>query len=356
MLSRTLGKGPRSEEKFEGTKMLELLSSSGNSGLFTKTVDPSATLTMSGRSHTVAGLSSNSLLTALGGIAGGSTDAQRYPLSLQRYNLANGSVSNPASPRSYVRASGCQRGDKLYVTNAIMNGVDSSEMFSYDLLTGTTAALAQSPFQPRTLCAMAPFGNDFLMMAGGALNGVSQNTCAIYRVSSNTWVAGANMPADVHSAPAVLGSDGKIYVPFGWSSTASANRRSVMIYDPATSQWSQSPNMPSDVYTNGLSSYPAVAAGNYILYFAFDVRYYKSALPEYLNSMGIIRYNIVTQKFDFLLVNGQQVRRNYGMAVKSLDGSKVYVFGGAPNTGSTVSDDTLPRRIDGVVFNTSDLI
>lgn len=336
--------------------MFEILNAYTGNPSSGKSVDPVASLSFPGRSHTVAGLSSNSLLTMMGGVAGGSTDTERYPTTLERYNLTSGMVSNPPSPRSYVRTAGCQRGDKVYLTNGIYNGTASSELFSYDLLTGTTTALANAPFQARTLSAMAAFGSDSLMLAGGAVNGVSMNTCAIYRVSSNTWSAGPNMPADIHSAPGVLGTDGKVYVPFGWSSSVSANRRSILVYDPVTTSWSAGPNLPSNVYTNGLSSYPAVSAGKYILYFAFDFRYYQQALPEYLNSMGIVRYNTQTQEFDFIVVNGQHARRNYGMAVKSQDGSKIYVFGGAPNTGSTLADDSMVRRSGGVVFTTSDLI
>ena len=84
----------------------------------------------------------------------------------------------------------------------------------------------------------------------GGLNGTPTTTVQIYDIATNTWSAGAPIPAGTYGAAAAAFNN-KVFVAGGTDPAAAAPTTTLFIYDIATNTWSAGTVMPAPGYLLG---------------------------------------------------------------------------------------------------------
>ena len=158
-------------------------------------------------------------------------------------------------------------------------------------------------------------------MAGGFIGGTAvTNALRIYDIATNTWTAGANMPAGVEAAAGAV-VNGKFYVMGGDDFNAGVT--TTYIYDIASNTWTTGAAVP-DARTNTYGT--AVNGLIYVYGGVIDV-------TTFATTDTLLRYDPVANTWTNLGSAGTAgARGNYG-AVSAFGSGQLLITDGANSTG-----------------------
>jgi len=102
--------------------------------------------------------------------------------------------------------------------------------------------------------------NGLIYVISGFSGSADITTVQMYNVSTNSWGSGTPIPTGIWMPGATTGTDGRIYVVGGESSSGAASTL-LQIYNPSTQVWSSGPPM-----STARKQFQAVAAPNGLIY------------------------------------------------------------------------------------------
>ena len=155
----------------------------------------------------------------------------------------------PSVNAPQLRYGFAQTATDFYLVGGLNSGfATTGALVRYNIATNVWTPLATAP----TAIAQAPstaYWNGKIYSIGG-LNGTPTTTVQIYDIATDTWSAGAPIPAGTYGAAAGAFNN-KVFVAGGTDPAGAAPTTTLFIYDIATNTWSAGTTMPAPGYLLG---------------------------------------------------------------------------------------------------------
>jgi N-acetylneuraminic acid mutarotase len=158
-------------------------------------------------------------------------------------------------PGNRTFAASAQAGTTVYLMGGKNNTTTSAmttNVLSYDLLTGSYARLASMPVAVG-ITGAASDGKEIFVAGGYTTSAPYKSTLQIYNISTNTWTLGPIMPVGAAATSAAV-MDGNLYVVGGYNSTTSS-RDNTQIFNIHDRTWSAGPALPAARFGGSLVAY-----------------------------------------------------------------------------------------------------
>lgn len=243
----------------------------------------------------------------------------------------------------------CAVGNSIYMFGGSVSGSAQSDVYKYDISTGTCTRIATFPYSAYGI-AVVPYNTDIYCFGGrsgtsgkngayrfntldytftaiasmpygsgqhqaaiigkdiymfGGMNGNVIASACKYNIDTNAYITIESLPS-ARNASAVCTLNNKIYIGGGYGS----GYNELLEYDPKTNSYTQLPTMPMMVYGMGLEAF----AGSLILVGGSD----NDAAHQ-----NIYMYNIVSQDYTIISQTGGR-----GRIDTAIVDDKIYVPGG----------------------------
>jgi N-acetylneuraminic acid mutarotase len=270
----------------------------------------------------IAGAAIDNIVYIVGGF-----DAQgRAVATVEVYNSSNDSWSAVAPmPQPLHHAAAASLGEKLYVVGGYFaNNTSSDRLYVYDPKTDKWQDLSSMPTARGALTAQ--FVNGTLYAIGGVSTGFGSagvvGTNEAYDPATDRWEEKEPMPTPrEHLASASY--DNELYIIGGRVGGLDANLDANEMYDPAEDKWTELAAMPSK--RGGLAAAASPSDGRIYVFGG------ESPTGTFRNNE---RYSPHTSIWESApeMPNGR-----HGLAAVGVE-NEIYVIGGGPQPGLTVSD------------------
>ncbi|NOJ30328.1 MAG: galactose oxidase [Nitrososphaeraceae archaeon] len=261
-------------------------------------------------------------------VIGGFDKSGRVLNIVEVYNIKNDSWRTVAPlPQPLHHTAASSFGGKIYVIGGYSdnNWAPSDKLFIYDQNNDTWTE-GQSMPTPRGALTSVIIDEIIYAIGGEGENGILSINEA-YNLKTNDWISKSSMPtARHHTASAVV--DGNAYVIGGRIHGISpiTNVNVNEMYDPKLDKWITLESMPSK--RSGISAAAAAATNNNTAIFVFGG---EDITKTYNNNE---KYDVKSNKWESL---EPMPTARHGLTSVSVNDDKIYVIGGGPKPGLSVS-------------------
>lgn len=270
----------------------------------------------------IAGAAIDNIVYVIGGF-----DSQgRAVATVEVYDSGNDSWSAVAPlPQPLHHAAAASLGEKLYVVGGYFaNNTSSDSLYVYDPKTDKWQELSPMPTARGALTAQ--FVNGTLYAVGGVSTGFGSagvvGTNEAYDPETDSWQEKTPMPTPrEHLASASF--DNKLYVIGGRVGGLESNLDANEVYDPVEDKWTKLAPMPSK--RGGLAAAASPSDGRIYVFGG------ESPAGTFKNNEGYSPQGNVWESAP------EMPHGRHGLAAVGV-GSEIYVIGGGPRPGLTVSD------------------